>query len=85
MSYKKLAKYNEKDKYSVLSEGEIVWLEKKQKRAPKEYLGFEHVVAPGESIYTIAQKYGIRLKNIYKINNLPPDCRIRVGDRLALR
>lgn len=85
VSYKKLAKYNEKDKYSVLSEGEIVWLEKKQKCAPKEYLGFEHVVAPGESVYSIAQKYGIRLKNIYKINNLPPDCPIRVGDRLALR
>ena len=36
----------------------------------------------GESYYTIAQKYGIRLKYLYKMNNLSPDAQIYVGQEL---
>ena len=85
ISYRKLAKYNERDKRDALEEGEIVWLKKKQTKAPKDYKNRPHVVQPGESMYTIAQKYGIRLKNLYKLNKLSPDYQIRVGDTLRLR
>ncbi len=44
-----------------------------------------HYVRQGESMYSIAQKYGIRLKSLYKINKLSPDYDIRVGDALKLR
>ena len=36
-------------------------------------------------MYSISQKYGIRLKNLYKMNDLSPDYMIRVGDGLKLR
>ena len=85
ISYRKLAKYNERDKRDQLSEGEIVWLKKKQKTAPKDYKGRLHYVRSGESMYTIAQSYGIRLKSLYKMNHLSPDYQIRVGDALRLR
>ena len=85
ISYKKLAKYNERDKDDVLDEGEVVWLMKKAKKAPKDYKGKQHVVRSGESMYSIAQLYGIRLKSLYKLNDLTPDYMIRVGDRLKLR
>jgi LysM repeat protein len=85
ISYRKLAKYNERDKRDRLDEGEIVWLKKKQKKAPKDYKGRLHYVKNGESMYTIAQNYGIRLKNLYKMNHLSPDYQIRVGDALRLR
>ena len=85
ISYRKLAKYNERDKRDQLTEGEIVWLKKKQKKAPKDYKGHLHYVRSGESMYSIAQSYGIRLKNLYKMNHLPPDYQIRVGDGLKLR
>ena len=85
ISYRKLAKYNERDKRDQLEEGEIIWLKKKQTKAPKDYKGRLHYVRPGESMYTIAQKYGIRLKNLYKMNHLSPDYQIRVGDALKLR
>ena len=39
----------------------------------------------GESMYTIAQKYGIRLESLYKLNHLTPDYSIQVGDQLKLR
>ena len=85
ISYKKLARYNERDKNSTLEEGEIVWLKKKQKKAPKEWKHIPHYVQAGESMYTIAQKYGIRLKSLYKMNNLTPDYSIQVGDQLRVR
>jgi LysM repeat protein len=85
ISYRKIAKYNERDKRDELEEGEMIWLMKKQKKAPKDYKGRLHYVRNGESMYSIAQKYGIRLKNLYKMNHLSPDYQIKVGDGLRLR
>ena len=85
ISYRKIAKYNERYRKDKLEEGEIIWLKKKQRKAPKDYKGRLHYVRDGESMYTIAQKYGIRLKNLYKMNHLTPDYQIRVGDGLRLR
>lgn len=85
ISYRKLAKYNERDKNDRLDEGEIIWLKKKQTKAPKDYKGRLHYIRNGESMYSIAQMYGIRLKNLYKMNKLSPDYQIHVGDALRLR
>jgi LysM repeat protein len=85
ISYRKLARYNERDKRDALEPGEIIWLKKKQKKAPKEYKKIPHVVQAGESMYTIAQKYGICLESLYKLNRLTPDYSIQVGDQLRLR
>lgn len=85
VSYKKLAKYNENDRNAVLDEGDFVWLEKKRRNAPKEYKNKPHIVKPGESMYTISQHYGIRLKHLYKMNDLTPDYQIKVGDVLRIR
>jgi len=85
ISYRKIANYNERDKHDRLEEGEIIWLKKKQTKAPKDYKGRLHYVKAGESMYSIAQKYGIRLKNLYKMNRLKPDYQIKVGDALRLR
>ena len=85
ISYKKIARYNERDRDDKLQEGEIIWLKKKQKRAPKDYKGHLHYVKNGESMYSIAQKYGIRLKSLYKLNRMKPDDEIVVGQGLRLR
>jgi len=85
ISYRKLAKYNERDKNDVLQEGDIIYLKKKQKKAAKEFKNQPHRVEPGQSMYDIAQMYGIRLKNLYKMNHLYPDYQIRPGDMLRIR
>ena len=85
ISYRKLAKYNERNKNDVLEEGEIIWLHKKAKKAPKAFKNRPHRVEPGESMYIISQRYGIRLKYLYKMNNLPPDYVIKTGDLLRVR
>lgn len=84
ISARKLAKYNERDKRDVLLEGERIYLQKKRTKADKRYKGVAHTVAAGESMYSIAQLYGIRLSSLYKKNHLSPDYSIQVGDRLRV-
>lgn len=85
ISWKKLAKYNERDKHETLNKGDIIYLKKKRKKAPKQFKKRPHVVQPGESMYLIAQKYGIRLKSLYKMNDLSPDYKIYPGAKLKVR
>ena len=85
LPYRALAHYNERDKNDTLEEGEIVWLKKKRSKAPKDYKGRLHYVKAGESMYSIAQKYGIRLEKLYRMNDLAPDYQIKVGEGLRLR
>ena len=85
MSRRTLARYNELDKDATLEEGDYVWLKKKRRNAPKEYKNRPHRVIAGESMYTISQKYGIRMKNLYNMNKLSPDYVIQVGDELRIR
>ena len=82
-SAKKLAGYNEIPRDYPLEAGDIVYLEKKKKKAEK---GYDYaVVRSGDSMHSIAQRYGIRLKNLYKMNKLPDDYIPSVGDTLKLR
>lgn len=78
----KLALYNERDLVDMLADGDIVYLCKKQKHVVKEYRGRYHVVKNGESLYTIAQHYGVRLARIYVWNGLSIDYSAKVGDKL---
>ena len=80
----KLAKYNERDAVEMLADGDVVYLMKKQKHAVKEYRGRYHVVKNGESLYSIAQHYGVRLSRLYIWNRLPLDYSAKVGDKIYL-
>ena len=85
ISYRKLAKGNERNKNESLNEGDVVYLKKKQKRALKQIKNQPHIVKSGESLYDVAQMYGIRLKSLYKMNHLDENYQIRVGDKLRVR
>lgn len=71
ISQKKLRKYNDLYKGYELQPGDILYLEKKNRKAQKEHI--VHVLRAGESMYLISQKYGIRLKNLYKLNKMQAD------------
>ena len=85
ISERKLASYNELPVSASLSEGDIVYLKKKAKKAPKSYVDRLHYVRAGESMYSISQLYGIRMKNLYKMNNMTPYDNIVIGQGLRLR
>lgn len=80
---KDLKKYNEVPEDFPLQKGDIVYLEKKRKKANKPH--YDHVVQIGESMHSISQKYGIQVKSLYKINKKSKDYTPEEGDVLKLR
>lgn len=79
-----LAKFNDRETKAKLRPGDIVWLSKKQKRAPKSQFKdhpYYYVTDP-VSFYEVSQKYGIRLKNLMKMNPqlAAKGYKLKVGD-----
>ncbi len=85
VSARKLRKYNEVPKKSVLQPGEIVFLEKKRSKAARALKRHVHTVKPGESMHSIAQTYAVRMKTLYELNGLPEGSPVEVGQQLRIR
>ncbi|MGM9675838.1 MAG: glucosaminidase domain-containing protein [Bacteroidaceae bacterium] len=86
VSQRKLRRYNELPKGYVLQPGDILYLEKKQKEASKQFKDNPiHIVDYNQSMHDIAQLYGIRIDRLYKLNRQGPDYVPRIGDILRIR
>lgn len=80
---KDLLKFNEVPEDFPLSEGDIVYFQRKKTRADKPYEF--HTVQVGESMYSISQRYGLVLRNLYRINKKNYEYIPEEGDVLKLR
>lgn len=80
---KKLLSYNDVEQGFPLTDGDIVYFEKKKKRADEPY--YNHIVQIGESMHSISQKYGIRLRELYRLNKKNYKYVPEEGDKLKLR
>jgi Mannosyl-glycoprotein endo-beta-N-acetylglucosaminidase/LysM domain len=76
-----LLTYNDLKKATDLKAGQIVYLEHKRRKGAAE----NHKVQPGESLYSISQLYGIKLKLLYKRNDLREGVEPKKGTILRLR
>ena len=81
----KLLRYNDLPADYMLRTGDIVYLEKKKLKADKQFRKQPHTVEPGESMYSISQRYGIRLERLYRMNDLPESYEPQIGDVLRVR
>ena len=84
VSRRKLIRYNDLYKDYPIKAGDIIYLEKKHNKAlkPNEF----HTTADGESLHSIAQKYGIKLKKLYKMNpEFKSYAKLKIGDIIRLR
>jgi LysM repeat protein len=61
--------------------GQILYLEPKKRSSNDEF----HVVQEGETMKSIAQFHGVKLKELYKRNNLNPEAEPAVGVKLLLK
>lgn len=75
--------YNDFGKDHMLKIGEVIYLEKKKRKAEKKYK--YHNVQNGETLQRISQLYGVRLKRLYKMNNLPKGIQVEKGTKIKLR
>lgn len=74
-------KYNDLNKSDKLKSGEIIYLQPKRNKATEEF----HMVKSGETMREIAQMHGIKLKQLYKKNNLIVGTQPQTGQKLSLR
>ena len=75
--------YNDLKEDRQLEAGEIVYLERK-KASGARHLD-KHVVEEGETMYSIAQRYAIRLKALYSLNGMNPGDEPAPGTLVKLR
>ncbi len=82
ISKQKLLKYNETTDESDLKEGDIVFLEKKKRK----YQGSQdyYRVKPGDTLYGIAQQFGIRTANLARMNGKELYSSLKEGEKLSL-
>lgn len=83
MSEKRIYSFNEINQYSTLTPGTQVYIQRKKTKAARGYN--THVVKNGESMYTIAQTYAIRIEKLYDLNKLPYSQGAQVGQVLKIR
>lgn len=82
---RKLRKYNEVDDDAKLNAGDIVFLQKKQSHVARSLRGKTHQLLPGESVYTVSQRYGVKVKTLIKANRISGKYIPRAGDRILLQ
>lgn len=78
-----ICRYNEieKDSKSRFKPGQIIFLQPKKNKAQEDF----HTVISGETMYSISQKYGVKLKKLYRKNRMEPGTEPVVGTQLSLR
>ncbi len=73
--------FNELPVTEALISDQLIFLQRKRKTGQDEF----YKVMPGESLYDIAQKQGMRLESLRELNSLGPDDRPAPGENLSLR
>ncbi|MFA6873182.1 MAG: glucosaminidase domain-containing protein [Bacteroidaceae bacterium] len=82
ISERKLRRYNDLHKGYTLIENDIIYLKGKHTRALHT---MNYIVRDSDSMHSISQIYGIKLKSLYRMNGLKPDYLPQVGDILRLK
>ncbi len=83
LSENKIREYNEVSQSQELYPGTRVYLSMKKRKGPRENL--YHTVREGESMHSIAQDFGIKTENLYKLNNIDFSRGAQLGQVLKLR
>ena len=83
MNEKTLRSINDATDKQTLRGGDRLYLFPKRSKADKKHP--KHLVQPGETAWDIAQKYGMRMSSLYKINGIPEGTPLKTQQWLELR
>lgn len=83
LTEKKILSYNDLSQPRDLEPGTVIYLSPKKRRASSQFE--THLVKEGETLYRISQKYGMKLKSLYDLNNIPYDQGAKLNMILKLR
>ena len=83
MSLNLLRRFNEVDRKFAPPAGTTVFLERKKSRADKEHRTY--VVKKGDSLWSVSQQFGVKVKSLEKRNGIGESNPLSVGMTLMLR
>ena len=81
LKLRQLQKYNDSNETNILAEGTIVFIQPKRKKGKVKV----HTYYKNESLISISQFYGVKLKSLKKRNDLILKKGLNNGDKLRLR
>lgn len=78
-----IIKYNNLGKRTVLKDNEIIYIEPKKNKAMRRYK--YHTIQKGETLSHVSRLYAVKLKSIFKMNDMDENTILHVGDNIRLR
>lgn len=78
-----LRRFNEAERKFVPPAGTLIYLERKKSRADREHRTY--VVKKGDSLWSISQQFGVKMRPLANRNHLSQDNPLSVGKTLLLR
>jgi len=76
-----LPKYNDLPPNAQLEEGQVIYLQPKRRRGKVE----SHTLKEGDTLWSVSQRHGIKMKHLLRINGLDGTASPPVGTSLKLR
>lgn len=83
ISARRLRRFNDLGKTGEIAAGDMVYLQSKNTLSDGRTV--LHTVVEGDTLYSLAQFYGIKLKSLASVNRLPAGAPLFVGQQIKLR
>ena len=80
---KEILRFNDLGEEEELLPGTVVYLQKKKSQAVRHV--DMHIVDGDETLRDIAQRYGVRIKSLEKMNSITSDTELHEGEVIRLR
>lgn len=80
---RELLRFNDEKRDHIIPAGEMIYLQPKRNQSTADLA--KHVVEEGETMRGLSQRFGVKLKNLYKFNNLKPGREPAPGTIINLR
>lgn len=81
ISIGRLLDFNEMEEEDVLIQGQLIFLQRKRRTGSNPY----HIVEPGETMYIISQREGVRLEALETLNGLTKGQQPAIGEKIYLQ
>ncbi len=84
ISKNNLRRFNDLKKGAAIQQGDIIFIERKSNKWESDDKR-SHQAGSGETLYSISQKYGIRLSRLARLNNMKSDSKIKTSQIIKLK
>jgi LysM repeat protein len=83
LTKRQLLKYNDLDRKATIHAGQELYIKPKKKRSSSNFP--IHIAQEGETMHQISQRYAVKLKSLYRYNQMKPGSEPEEGQEIFMR